>query len=161
MSEPGSTSRDTIDANVILQLKAEIQRRVAAEDAREALQQQRDGMAQLLYSAGILVPQSDVGAFEATETDKMRGVSHSESQRLVVARYVAGAVATGAVRAEAEAELQIVLAEKSREIARLKDKLQYYELVNHEMSQRNQESIGNAQTASWISSSCCYQQSKH
>lgn len=99
-------------------------------------------MAQMFSSAGISVPQSDLEDVKITKTDKVLGVSDSECQRLMVARYVAGAVATGAVRAEAEAELQTVLAEKSKEIARLKDKLQYYEVVNHEMSQRNQESIG-------------------
>lgn len=144
-SDPGPSSRGDPDFNIILQLKAEIQRRIAAEEAREFLQHQRDGMAQMLSSAGISVPQSEFGAVKITEsTDKVLGVSDSESQRLMIARYVAGAVATGAVKAEAEAELHTVLAEKSKEIARLKDKLQYHELVNHEMSQRNQESIENA-----------------
>ncbi|CAM6092953.1 unnamed protein product [Calypogeia fissa] len=142
-SDPGPSSRGDPDSNIILQLKAEIQRRIAAEEARECLQHQRDGMAQMLSSAGISVPQSEFGAVKLN-SDKVLGISDSESQRLMVARYVAGAVATGAVKAEAEAELQTVLAEKSKEIARLKDKLQYYEVVNHEMSQRNQESIESA-----------------
>ncbi|CAM6087444.1 unnamed protein product [Calypogeia fissa] len=142
-SDPGPSSRGDPDSNIILQLKAEIQRRIAAEEARECLQHQRDGMAQMLSSAGISVPLSEFGAVKLN-SDKVLGISDSESQRLMVARYVAGAVATGAVKAEAEAELQTVLAEKSKEIARLKDKLQYYEVVNHEMSQRNQESIESA-----------------
>ncbi|BBN00369.1 hypothetical protein MPTK1_1g28580 [Marchantia polymorpha subsp. ruderalis] len=72
-SKPGPSSRGDPDPNIASQLKEEIKRRMRAEEALEALQQQRD--------------------------------------------------------------------EKSKEIARLRDKLQYYETVNHEMSQRNQEAI--------------------
>ncbi|KAG6553939.1 hypothetical protein Mapa_004856 [Marchantia paleacea] len=138
-SKPGPSSRGDPDPNIASQLKEEIKRRMRAEEALEALQQQRDGMAQMLSTAGISLPHSDGTKLREYEVEM--GISISETQRLTVARMIAGAVARGAVRAEAEAELQTVLAEKSKEIARLRDKLQYYETVNHEMSQRNQEAI--------------------
>ena len=38
--------------------------------------------------------------------------------------------------------METVIAAKNFEIARLSDRVQYYEAANREMSQRNQEAIG-------------------
>ncbi|KAG2651859.1 hypothetical protein PVAP13_1NG320719 [Panicum virgatum] len=43
--------------------------------------------------------------------------------------------------AEVESEMETVIAAKNFEIARLSDRVQYYEAANREMSQRNQEAI--------------------
>jgi len=40
-----------------------------------------------------------------------------------------------------ESEMETVIAAKNFEIARLSDRVQYYEAANREMSQRNQEAI--------------------
>ncbi|KAH7299516.1 hypothetical protein KP509_24G016200 [Ceratopteris richardii] len=61
------------------------------------------------------------------------------NQELVVARLVAGAIARAVVRVEKDEEFESMLGLKNREISRLWDKLQYLELVNREMSQRNLE----------------------
>ncbi|KAH9293043.1 hypothetical protein KI387_041750, partial [Taxus chinensis] len=58
---------------------------------------------------------------------------------LTVSRTVATAVGRASMRAELENEVKMLIDNKNTEISRLRDKLQYYELVNHEMSQRNQE----------------------
>lgn len=63
-------------------------------------------------------------------------------QEVVVARFVSEAVGRGLARAEIEAAAETVLESKNLEISRLRDKLQYYEAVNHEMFQRNQEVVG-------------------
>ena len=63
-------------------------------------------------------------------------------QEIVVARLVSEAVERGILRAEVEAIAEAVIEEKNHEISRLRDRLQYYEAVNREMSQRNQEVIG-------------------
>ncbi|KAL3686122.1 hypothetical protein R1sor_004144 [Riccia sorocarpa] len=133
------SSRGDPDPDIASHLAEEIKRRIRAEEALIALQQQRDGMLQLLSSAGISVSPSDPS--KLGEHGLEIGISQFEAEKLAVARTVAVAVARGAMKAEAEAELQSVLAEKSKEIARLRDKLQYYETLNHEMSQRNQEAI--------------------
>ncbi|KAI4981376.1 hypothetical protein ZWY2020_021868 [Hordeum vulgare] len=44
-------------------------------------------------------------------------------------------------RTEVESEMESVIAAKNFEIARLSDRVQYYEAANREMSQRNQEAI--------------------
>jgi hypothetical protein len=60
-------------------------------------------------------------------------------QEVIVAKYVNEAIENGQARAEAESDAYKIIQSKDREISRLKDRLQYYEAVNHEMSQRNQE----------------------
>lgn len=57
-------------------------------------------------------------------------------------RFVSNSVGRGIARAELEVEVEAQLQSKNFEIARLLDRLHYYEAVNHEMSQRNQESVG-------------------
>nr|GEW71568.1 hypothetical protein CTI12_AA239310 [Tanacetum cinerariifolium]GEY02032.1 hypothetical protein CTI12_AA239310 [Tanacetum cinerariifolium] len=54
---------------------------------------------------------------------------------------VSNSVGRGIAKAELEVEMESQMQSKNFEIARLLDRLHYYEAVNHEMSQRNQESI--------------------
>ncbi|KAF6164677.1 hypothetical protein GIB67_033893 [Kingdonia uniflora] len=60
-------------------------------------------------------------------------------QDVVVSRFVSEVIGRSLARAEAEEAVEAVIETKNQEISRLRDKLQYYETVNHEMSQRNQE----------------------
>ncbi|XP_078435858.1 uncharacterized protein LOC144706727 [Wolffia australiana] len=62
---------------------------------------------------------------------------HQLWQETVVMRMVTEALETAVARTEAEAAAEA----KNREIARFNDRLQYYEAVNREMCQRNQEAI--------------------
>ncbi|KAH9324818.1 hypothetical protein KI387_004996, partial [Taxus chinensis] len=58
---------------------------------------------------------------------------------LTVSRIVETVVGRASMRAELENEVKMLIDNKNTEISRLRDKIQYYELVNHEMSQWNQE----------------------
>ncbi|CAN1225582.1 hypothetical protein LINPERPRIM_LOCUS2515 [Linum perenne] len=49
-----------------------------------------------------------------------------------------------------EAEMETQIEAKNFEIARLMDRLRYYEAVNHEMSQRNQEAVGKKSETCWF-----------
>nr|GEZ67713.1 pre-mRNA-splicing ATP-dependent RNA helicase [Tanacetum cinerariifolium] len=57
-------------------------------------------------------------------------------------RFVSNSVGRGIARDELEVEMESEMQSKNFEISWLLDRLHYYEAVNHEMSQRNQESIG-------------------
>lgn len=70
------------------------------------------------------------------------------SEQVVVARFIADAVGRVTARAEVETDMDAQIEAKNFEIARLLDRLHYYEVVNHEMSQRNQEAIGEIPTHS-------------
>lgn len=123
-----------VDGSLKLLLEQEIKRRIAAEDAMAVLQLQCTEMASHLASSDE--EGRDLNGPGRTDPDV-----NFEAERLVVAQVVASSVARGAARAELAQEMENVVGEKNREIARLRDKLHYYELVNHEMSQRNQEAF--------------------
>lgn len=122
-----------------LRLQEEITRRIHAEETSALLEKRLKEMAKqcsaILFSRG-LEPSScsefipEVHLFEEL------------SQEVIVARLVGGAVARAAMRAEKEEEMDTMVASKNREISRLWDKVQYLELVNREMFQRNQEITG-------------------
>lgn len=133
-SKPGG--RRDVDGNLKSLLDQEIKRRMAAEDAMAVLQLQCTEMASHLAS----VDEESRGLNDSGRNDRE---CDFQAQRLVVAQVVSSSVARGAARAEVGEEIESVVVEKNREIARLRDKLHYYELVNHEMSQRNQEAFGN------------------
>ncbi len=131
-----SRMRHHAEANVAQQLDQEIRRRIAAEDAMALLQQQnRELASQLAMLDSVAVDVVDPVSNEQEDDT-------AQAQKLAVAHVVASSIARGAARAEAKEELENVVADKNRELARLRDKLQYYELVNHEMSHHNQEAIG-------------------
>jgi hypothetical protein len=133
-----STMRGHAEANVAEQLDEEIRRRIAAEDAMALLQQQnRELASQLAMLDSVVVDVVDPVSNEQED-------DAAQAQKLAVAHVVASSIARGAARAEAKEELENVVADKNRELARLRDKLQYYELVNHEMSHHNQEAIESA-----------------
>lgn len=63
------------------------------------------------------------------------------SNQVHVLRFVSDSIGRGIGKAEVGAEMESQLESKNFEIARLLDRLRYYEAVNREMSQRNQESL--------------------
>lgn len=137
-----STTRSPIKFGQTMKLKlqTEVAMRVQAEKALAALQQQWNEMARRYSPLGLslLTGPCHVGASEDCQA---ADPSEFLSEKLSIARLVAGAIASASVRAVKEEELESFVIAKNREISRLRDKLQYYELVNHEMSQRNQEAI--------------------
>lgn len=119
-----------------LSLLDEIGKRKVAEDALGLMYSQWQRVADLLLAqAGLRFPAPSIGMqFEIGPIEQF-------CQELVVTRFVSEAVGQGLARAEAEIAAEEIFKAKDQEISRLRDRLQYYEAVNHEMSQRNQEVI--------------------
>lgn len=119
-----------------LSLLDEIGKRKIAEDALGLMYSQWQRVADLLLAqAGLRFPAPSIGMqFEIGPIEQF-------CQELVVTRFVSEAVGQGLARAEAEIAAEEIFKAKDQEISRLRDRLQYYEAVNHEMSQRNQEVI--------------------
>jgi len=79
---------------------------------------------------------------------------------VAVALMVSAAVGRAAGRAEAQMELEAALQQKEKELSRLRDKLQYWERMNQEMSQQNTQAIGKSdfyvQASARVGCSFCY-----
>ncbi|XP_058191224.1 uncharacterized protein LOC131308326 [Rhododendron vialii] len=118
-----------------LSLLEEIERRKTAEHAVTQMYSQWQRLASLLSQTGLTFPSPP----NATSTQLEIDVLEQCCQELEVTRFVAEAIGRGQARAEAEIAAELIIESKDQEISRLRDKLQYYEAVNHEMSQRNQE----------------------
>lgn len=128
--------------NLTPRLQEEIARRIRAEESLASLQLRWNEMAKRCSLIGLTVSSGPIqdGTLERGSKN-VQDPSNQFSEKLMVARLVGGAIARAAVRAIKDEELESMLAGKNREISRLWDKLQYVELVNREMSQRNQEVI--------------------
>lgn len=103
------------------------------------MQCQWQSISNVLSQAGLTLPSpSDV--IGGMQPDNLS--IEQLSQEVIVTRFVAEAIAKGQARVEAELAAEAILESKNQEISRLRDRLRYYEAVNHEMSQRNQEIVG-------------------
>ncbi|TMW94488.1 hypothetical protein EJD97_010214 [Solanum chilense] len=121
-----------------LKFLEEIERRKTAEDALNMMRCQWQNISTVLSQAGLTLPSpSDVIGDMQLDSASIEQLY----QEVVVSRFVAEAIGKGQARAEAELAAESVLESKNQEISRLRDRLRYYEAVNHEMSQRNQEII--------------------
>ncbi|KAJ6288413.1 hypothetical protein OIU76_024406 [Salix suchowensis] len=80
------------------------------------------------------------------ESDQPSDVNPVEEicRQIYLARFVSESIGRGIAKAEAEKEMEAQVEAKNFEIARLLDRLHYYETVNQEMCQRNQEVIETA-----------------
>ncbi|KAG9460043.1 hypothetical protein H6P81_004551 [Aristolochia fimbriata] len=140
-------SSPSSDLNIEAELRAirfslleEIRRRKLAEQAVADMCEQWHLIGQKMSELGI---SSDVVTnFEEMGPDV--GLADQLCEEVVVARVVAEAVGRGCARAEWEAAAEAIVNSKNHEITRLRDKLQYYEAVNQEMSLRNQEIVETA-----------------
>lgn len=120
-----------------LALLEEIEQRKQAEDVLQQLQCRWLKLREQLSAVGITLP-TDIPLYPDTEPGNILDVY----EQINVARLVSEAVGRGIAKAEAEKEMEKQLELKNFEISRLNDRLHYYEAVNHEMSQRNQEVMG-------------------
>ncbi|KAI3962882.1 hypothetical protein MKW92_026889 [Papaver armeniacum] len=75
------------------------------------------------------------------DTDSTLDIAADLCQQIHNARIVSNSIGRATAKAEAEMEIKSLIESKNFEIARLSDRLHYYEVVNAEMSQRNQEAI--------------------
>lgn len=111
----------------------EIEKRKTAEKTLKLLRSQWERIHYLMSQDGLIFPAPpaacDVMQLEDNFIDQF-------AQEVVVTRFVAEAVGRGLGRAETEETSAVVIESKDQEITRLRDRLQYYETVNHEMSQR-------------------------
>lgn len=118
-----------------LSLLEEIERHKQAEEDLSSMHSRWQRIIDLLSEVGIALPSpsNSSGSMQQNNT-----AIEDLAQEVVVARFVAHAIGKGQAQADAEIAAEAILESKDQEISRLRDKLQYYEAVNHEMSQRNQ-----------------------
>jgi hypothetical protein len=121
-----------------LSLLIEIERRTQAEEALEIWQQEWKNLSHHLSLIDLSLPSPSI----AEDSDGSSVDPGAElCQQIMVSQLVAAAIARGFARAEVESDMETMIATKNFEIARLSDRVQYYEAANREMSQRNQEAI--------------------
>ncbi|WVZ74034.1 hypothetical protein U9M48_022264 [Paspalum notatum var. saurae] len=121
-----------------LSLLMEIDRRKQAEEALENWQKEWKKLNRHLSLVALSLPYPAI----TEDTDDASVDPGAElCQQITVSQLVAAAIAQGLARADVESEMETMIAAKNFEIARLSDRVQYYEAANREMSQRNQEAI--------------------
>ncbi|KAG8383353.1 hypothetical protein BUALT_Bualt04G0003600 [Buddleja alternifolia] len=118
-----------------LSLLMEIEKSKQAEENLNIMQNQWQRIREQLSVVGLTLPEDPTtlpdGADPAAEV----------CQQVYLARFISNSIGRGIAKAEVEMEMEAQLKLKNCEIARLWDRLRYYEAVNQEMSQRNQEVV--------------------
>ena len=142
-SDGGTRSSRVMDDDLRemrLSLLMEIERRTQAEEALEIWQQEWKNLSDHLSLIDLSLPSPSI----AEDSDGSSVDPGAElCQQIMVSQLVAAAITRRFARAEVESDMETMIATKNFEIARLSDRVQYYEAANREMSQRNQEAIGN------------------
>ncbi|KAG9142634.1 hypothetical protein Leryth_020654 [Lithospermum erythrorhizon] len=124
-----------------LSLLMEIEKRKQAEETFNTMCTQWQKFRSQLNSIGLTLPADPLAL---TENEQLEDSAKELCQQVYLARFVSNSVGRGIAKAEVEMEMEAQLELKNSEITRLSDRLRYYEAVNREMSQRNQEAIDNA-----------------
>lgn len=122
-----------------LSLLMEIEKRKLAEEALQGMQQQWQMLRAKLGAVGLMLPVDLTVLLEDSQADA--DPIEEICRQIQLARFVSESIGRGIAKAEAEAEMEAQMEMKNFEIARLSDRLHYYETMNHEMSQRNQEAM--------------------
>ncbi|KAK6911726.1 hypothetical protein RJ641_023819 [Dillenia turbinata] len=122
--------------SVRLNLVDEIEKRKVAEDALSQMRAQWQRVGNILSEVGLTFP---LAAHAGGNIQVEDSAVDQLCQQVIIAKFVSEAMGRAEARAEAEAAAEVVLEAKEQEISRLRDRLQYYEAVNYEMSHRNQE----------------------
>ncbi|WZY84777.1 hypothetical protein YC2023_031161 [Brassica napus] len=118
-----------------LSLLMEIEKRKQTEEALEQMQTHWLKLREQLAQVGLFIP------IDPTTSTNNMNLSEELRCQLEVARFVSDSLSRGMAKAEAEMVMESRLETKNFEITRLSDRVHYYEAVNREMSQRNQEAI--------------------
>ncbi|GJY76564.1 hypothetical protein Tco_0481680 [Tanacetum coccineum] len=122
-----------------LGLFEEIEKRKTAEDNLAAMSTHWQRVGNILLSQTgfpLLAPSND-GSRMRIDVNAIKQFS----EEVIVARFVSEAMGKAEAQAEAELAADVIIGSKDKEISRLKDRLQYYEAMIHEMSQKNVESM--------------------
>ncbi|KAK9670189.1 hypothetical protein RND81_13G184300 [Saponaria officinalis] len=120
-----------------LTLLMEIEKRKHVEESLQNMQSQWQMLRQKVATAGVDLP-ADL-AVEEGQSDE--SITDDICRQIHLVRFVSESIGRGTAKAEVEAEMEAQLEAKNFEIARLCDRLHYYETMNREMSQRNQEAV--------------------
>ncbi|KAL0448305.1 UNVERIFIED_CONTAM: hypothetical protein Slati_1386900 [Sesamum latifolium] len=124
-----------------LSLLMEIEKRKQAEETLNNMRDQWQRIREQLSLVGLALP---VDPTTLSEGEKPADPATELCQQVHLVRFVSFAIGRGAAKAEVETETEAQVKLKNSEIARLWDRLHYYEAVNQEMSQRNQEIVETA-----------------
>ncbi|KAK7406736.1 hypothetical protein VNO78_08366 [Psophocarpus tetragonolobus] len=144
LSSPGMSQNSTYDieaelSEMRLSLLMEAEKRNQAEESLNNIRSQWENIRQGLYQAGITLPAVLTAAdeYEQLISDPVEDLC----QQVYITRFVSNTIGKGIARAEVETEMEVQLEAKNFEIARLLERLNCYETMNREMSQRNQEAV--------------------
>lgn len=129
------SSVNKIEAELRLSLVMESEKRRKAEETLEQMQVQWRRLREQLAHVGLFVP------LDPTRTEYIMNIADELRCQLEVTRFVSDSLDIDLAKAEVEMEMASELEAKKFEIKQLSNRLHYYETVNREMSQRNQESI--------------------
>ena len=134
-----------------LNVLMEIEKRKQAEEALNNMRSQWQRLRQQLSAVGLMLPADPTVIAEGEQL----GCDLPEDlcQQVDVTRFVSESIGRGVARAEVEMEMEAEIEAKNFEIARLYDRLHFYEVVNREMYQRNQDALGQILTPYIIYSS--------
>ncbi|PIN15775.1 hypothetical protein CDL12_11584 [Handroanthus impetiginosus] len=121
-----------------LSLLMEIEKRKQAEETLNNMRNQWQRIREQLSLVGLTLP------VDPTSLPVGEDTAADVCQQVYLARFVSNSVGRGIAKAEVEMEMEAQIKVKNFEIARLLDRLHYYEAVNQEMSQRNQEVVETA-----------------
>lgn len=140
-SESGSQSLsndvETELREIRLSLLVEMEKGKKAEERLNDMKIQWGKIREHLSLVGLNLPEDPT----VLENQSANYLAEELSRQVHLIRFVSYSIGRGVAKAEIGAEMEAQLETKNFEIARLLDRLRYYEAVNHEMSQRNQETI--------------------
>ncbi|XP_071705519.1 uncharacterized protein [Rutidosis leptorrhynchoides] len=136
-SQPSSHDVETELREMRLSLLVEIEKQKRAEEYINDMRTQWRRIREQLYFVGLNLPEDPTVSQDHSGDDLVEELS----RQVHVIRFVSNSIATGVAKAELEPNMEAQIESKNFEIARLVDRLRYYEAVNYEMSQRNQETI--------------------
>ncbi|KNA02652.1 hypothetical protein SOVF_216630 [Spinacia oleracea] len=122
-----------------LTLLMEIEKRKLSEEALQSMQQHWQLLREKLGAVGLVLPADLTALVDDSQVDA--SPIEEICRQIQMARFVSESIGRGIAKAEAEAVMEAQLELKNFEIARLSDRLHYYETMNREMSQRNQEAM--------------------
>ncbi|XP_062155703.1 uncharacterized protein LOC133863677 [Alnus glutinosa] len=122
-----------------LNVLMEIEKRKQAEEALNNMRSQWQRLRQQLSAVGLTLPADPTVITEGEQLDC--DPPEELCQQVHVARFVSESIGRGVARAEMEMEMEAEIESKNFEIARLFDRLHFYEVVNREMYQRNQDAL--------------------
>lgn len=129
-SQPSLNDVETELREIRLSLLVEMEKRKHAEDRINYMQSQWGRIQEQLSLVGLNLP----SMMEDQFAEELSG-------QVDLIRFVSNCIGRGVGKAEVEAEMEAKLESKNFEIGRLLDRVRYYEAVNREMSQWNQETM--------------------